>query len=258
MSIEVEEDKPAGAPGWMTTFADLMSLLLTFFVLLLSFSNTEVVKFRELAGSMREAFGLKSELALSDMPSGESILPEHDAKEGEGEGPQVDELEQELRDAMAETQTPGEALKRLEDGTIVLQLEGDLMFGSGDARLNPRALPVLSIIAGKLRATEYSLDIVGHTDDVPIATAVYPSNWELSAARAGQAVRYLTEQGVEPRRLRAIGQADTVPVAANDGPKNRAANRRVELIFTRPAQARKGTLDDLDGAPPPSIAESGA
>ncbi|MBI1353498.1 MAG: OmpA family protein [Acidobacteria bacterium] len=257
--IEEPDDPPAGAPEWMVTFADLMSLLLTFFVLLLSFSNTEVVKFQQMMGSVRDALGLKSELDLSDSPAGHDMMPFENPQAGEGQndavGPgQTDPTPQEVREKLqeilkdADLSSKGVALET--DDGVVMQLSGDLLFNSGAATINPEARDLLEKLAEYTLSVDYSMDIVGYTDNVPIATAVYPSNWELSAARAGQAVRYMTERGVAPERLRAIGRADTNPLQSNDTPEGRAANRRVEFVLTRLSDAqKKNLLDEKPAAP---------
>ena len=222
MENEPEEAKE-GAPAWVVTFADLMSLLLTFFILLLSFSNTEIIKFRVMAGSVRNALGMKSEFALSDIPMGEKLLPHKDPKDGEGEAQQEMTAEQ-IREVLEKSgiQQYGEAT--VTNRGVVLQLSGDLLFESGAARINKTALPILAGLASLIMESGRSVDVVGHTDNVPITTPVYPSNWELSAARDSQAVRYLAERGVPPERMRAIGQAHTVSIAGNDSDKGRSAN----------------------------------
>ena len=216
-----------GAPGWMCTFADMMALLLTFFVLLVTMSNTELAKFRAMAGSMRHAFGAPADVGVQ--PMSDEILPLQDGGD----------LEQQFLDRLADAG----GLEGNQD-TVVLQLESDLLFASGDAALTPAARPPLRAVARAMAGTDYSLDVVGHTDNVPIATQAFPSNWELSAARAGQAVRYLTELGVPAERLRAIGRADTAPVADNVTARGRGQNRRVELIFTRYASPQTMTLPE--------------
>ena len=228
------EEKSGGAPAWMCTFADLMSLLLTFFVLLLSMSSTEAAKFRAMAGSLRDAFGLKSDFALSPSSMSDEILPHDDERQGD-EGSPDSELERELMKELEEAGVDLDlATLEGDKDTVVLRLDSDLLFASGDATLKPEAYPALNAIARYLRSTDYLLDVVGHTDNLPISTALFPSNWELSAARAGQAVRHLTEQRVPPERLRAIGRADTEPVADNATAAGREENRRVEFIFTHP------------------------
>lgn len=254
MAYEPEpEEKKGGAPAWMCTFADLMSLLLTFFVLLLSMSSTEAAKFRAMAGSLRDAFGMKSDIALSPTSLSDEILPHDDERQGD-EGSPDSELERELMKKLEEAGiNPESATLEGDKDTVVLRLESDLLFASGDATLRPEAYPALDAIAHYLRSTDYMLDVVGHTDNVPIATAVFPSNWELSAARAGQAVRRLTEQAIPPTRLRAIGRADTEPVADNATAEGRSDNRRVEFVFTRPPQPGEITLPaNVEQSPQPA------
>ncbi len=249
MDLPPEEPK-AGAPDWIVTFADLMSLLLTFFVLLLSFSTTEIAKFQEMAGSMRDAFGMNSPLDPSDMPSGQTLLPSNDARHGEGEaeaGLTSEELEAKLQEVLEQTGAAEKGEARLTKHGVVLQISGDLMFESGGSQISSQALVVLEGLANYVKTVDRGIDIVGHTDNVPIATAVYPSNWELSAARAGQAVRFLVEQGVAPERLRAIGQADTVPLVGNDTAEGRGTNRRVEFVFTDQDEGapEKATIEEM-------------
>jgi len=247
MPVEQQEEPKAGAPAWMVTFADLMSLLLTFFVLLLSMSSTEAAKFRAMAGSLRDAFGMKSDFALSPTSMSDEILPHDDERQGDASAD--DELERELREALEELGVDTGDMKMEGDDSVLLRLDGDLLFASGEARLKPKALPVLDAIARYLNGTNYVLDVVGYTDNVPISTPVFPSNWELSAARAGQAVRRLSEQGVAPERLRAIGRAETEPIAGNDTPQGRSKNRRVEFNFTRPQAPEELDFSDVERAP---------
>ena len=115
---------------------------------------------------------------------------------------------------------------------MALRLESDLLFASGDATLRPQAVPVLDAVARYFKTTDYTLDVAGHTDNVPIQTATYPSNWELSTARATEVVRRLIEQAaVAPARLRVAGRADTEPVASNETEDGRRRNRRIEIIL---------------------------
>ncbi len=249
-----DEVKP-GAPDWMVTFADLMSLLLTFFVLLLSFSNMEIVKFRTMAGSVKNALGLKSEFEISDVPTGDRLLPHKSPKEGDGEAPPnalmrdaetVQRMVAQLREVLEQSGLAEQGTVKVGDEGVVLELNGDLLFESGKADIKADAHPVLDGLIGFIGTVPGTVDVEGHTDDVPIATRVYPSNWELSAARAGRAVRYLTERGVPSTRLRAIGHADSVPVADNATPDGRRKNRRVEFLFRADGAAAPEALLGLD------------
>ena len=253
------DEAPAGAPEWMVTFADLMSLLLTFFVLLLSFSTTEVIKFREAMGSIREALGLRSPDDPSKIPTGETPLTDEIAEIGSPALP-LSKVEKQLQGVL-ETfglQDQGE-IQRTAYG-VILRLEGDLMFDSGKAELSPDTFELLEGLAQYIGGIAGRIDVVGHTDDVPISTPVYPSNWELSAARAGQVVRFLVEHGVEAERLRAIGRADTVPIADNSTPEGRARNRRVEFLFVPggPDRAPQVSIEELSAAAPPADSQTGS
>ncbi|MEX2299687.1 MAG: flagellar motor protein MotB [Bryobacterales bacterium] len=245
--MELEPDEPpAGAPEWMVTFADLMSLLLTFFVLLLSFSNMEITKFRTMAGSVRNALGLKSEFALSDIPTGSKLLPHMDPKEGEG-GQAAEQMKVELKDMVEHSELKDIGTVEITPRGVVLRLKGDSVFDSGQAEIKPAAIPFMDRLAGHIATVPNAIDVEGHTDNVPIATDAYPSNWELSAARAGRAARHLAERGAEKQRLRAVGRADTIPVAPNENDKGRATNRRVEFVFLA-----DGGIEDSN--PPPTQA----
>jgi chemotaxis protein MotB len=235
--VELEaEEQPGGAPDWMVTFADLMSLLLTFFVLMLSFSSTEVIKFREAMGSVQDALGMKSANDASAVPVGDTPIDQSVAEIG-GAGLSPSELEEQLKEVLKQfgLEAQGEAKQTVYG--VVLQLEGDLMFHSGESQLTPETFALLNGLSNYINEIDRNIDIVGHTDNIPISTSVYPSNWELSAARAGQAVRYLVEHGVPPDRLRAIGRAETVPIDTNETAEGRARNRRVEFVFTAKAEA---------------------
>ena len=247
MDPEREERKP-GAPPWVVTFADLMSLLLTFFVLLLSFSNTEIIKFRVMAGSVRNALGMKSEFDISDIPTGSKLLPYEDPREGDGkwEQEEKEEMAEKLNEALQEAGLQDQGSVKVTEQGVVLQLSGDVLFESGKADINPKLIPYLDDLAKFISTMPHSVDVMGHTDDVPIATLLYPSNWELSAARAGQTVRFLSERQVAASRLRAIGHAHTVPLAANDTALGRARNRRVEFLFLTKPEAKSILTVDLD------------
>ena len=237
MMDEPQDQPPPGAPEWMVTFADLMSLLLTFFVLLLSFSNMEIVKFRTMAGSVRNALGLKSEIDLSDVPRGSSLLPYENPREGNGQGDikNADALRDELKRIVRSSGLPVKGKIQVLAESVALQLDGDLLFDSGRAELRGESIPLLNDLAELIRRMDYRVDVLGHTDNLPIATTLFPSNWELSGARAGRAVRHLVEHNVPPGRLRAIGHAETRPVASNGTETSRALNRRVEFVFRSPS-----------------------
>ncbi len=232
---EPECDCEEGAPPWMATFSDLATLLLTFFVLLLSFAEMDVVEFKELLGSVREAFGVQFETvghheALSNSPV--SIGQEPPGALAAAAADLAEEIRQKLDEAGVGDSLEVEATP---DG-IVLRVRDRVLFPTGSDELLEDAEPVLAVVAGLAStvATQ-GLVIEGHTDDRPIHTARFPSNWELSTARATRVLRYfLAHAGLAPGMLSAAGYADTRPLAPNDSAQNRAKNRRVEFLFRRP------------------------
>ncbi len=197
--------------GWHLSLADLMALLLCFFILLAAISSFNARKYQNVAKIMAQAMGVPS------APREEIDL---------------DELQRRIASLLntAELVENVEVRRRLEG--VVVDIRGGLLFPSAEARLNESAEPILTAMAARLKATDYQVEVEGHTDDLPIATDRFPSNWELSAARAAAVARFLINEGLEPKRLTIIGRADTRPLAANDSPSNRARNRRVSLVIT--------------------------
>lgn len=114
---------------------------------------------------------------------------------------------------------------------ITLRIDDNLLFDSGQAALTLQGQQVLASLKEVLEGFEGTISVEGHTDSIPIATARFPSNWELSSSRAIAVLRYLTEIGITPERMRAVGYAETRPLASNDSQEGRAANRRVELLL---------------------------
>jgi len=219
-----------GAPKWTTTFADLMSLLLCFFVLLLSFSELDRQKFKVLSGSLKEAFGVQRIKNVMDMPKGIDIISQDFQDPNFIEETLVEQIRSTIRMARLE----GNVRVKEDELTVTVTFPDRLLFDSGSAELKKEALPVLARFREIVRSAPHQIMVVGHTDNIPIHNERFPSNWELSAARASAVIRYFIREGVAaPSRFLAVGKADTVPVAPNDTPENRARNRRVELVFQK-------------------------
>lgn len=260
-----DEDGGGGAP-WLATFADLSTLLLTFFVLLLSFANMDVVEFKMMLGSVRDAMGVQHEHPGRIMGLTTSVV-EFSKRESTKN---LDILEQEMivkvQQFIQKNNLEGSVTVSQGDRGVIVQVREQLLFRVGRARLRKGAGRALSIIADLSRAVDLPLWIEGHTDDRPIRTLRFPSNWELSAARAAAALRFLTnEKKVDRDRIRIGGYADTKPIASNDTPEGRRKNRRVEFVFVRPAkreleQARRehaerqgaAAADDAPAVAPPA------
>ncbi len=221
----VDEPK-AGAPEWVVTFGDMMSLLMCFFVLLLSFSTMESERFKVVAGYIREAFGVQVSERFTEVPAGETLVAESfnepsSAALAVGE---IKKIAEELDlDSFVEIEIDKDQIK--------VSLTGELGFAPGQAELDPAVLPLLDEAAHIASSWGASITVAGHTDNTPTRSARFPSNWELSATRAAAVVRYLRRQGVPGAHLEAVAYADTRPLTENFTEEGRRRNRRVEILI---------------------------
>lgn len=238
--MEIPQDEcecEEGAPAWMTTFSDLATLLLTFFVLLLSFAQMDVVEFKDLLGSIKEAFGVqKNEPGTYEAASSNPLT--FDNAQG-SQGPLISQDDmlvlQALRQAIRAQKLDDDVEVIVNDRTIVVRVKDRILFDNGEATLKNDAMPILEKVSKLFAVFEDSVAIEGHTDSTPIRTERFPSNWELSAARATSVLHYLIDTAhLDPTHLRVSGYADTKPVAPNLTPENRSKNRRVEFVFGLP------------------------
>ena len=250
MADEDEEHTcpPEGAPAWMATMADMFSLLLTFFVLLLSFSNMDVVKFRALAESIQAALGVSSPTSAgifnnnsnpidfdtqarnsnTDMDLGRDGKEEIRIKEVS----EHERMAQDIRKVVAENGLEDTVTVKANSRGVLMQVQGQVLFEAGQAEIKPGSHPFLDEIARIIKASPYNVAIEGHTDDTPIHTARFPSNWELSTTRAISALRYLVDDaGIDPHKLSSAGFADTRPLVPNDTVEHQRQNRRVEFVL---------------------------
>ncbi len=275
---------PPGAPGWMGTFADLMSLLMCFFVLLLSFSEMDAMKFKRLAGSMAQAFGVQNKLDVKDPPKGTSIIAqefspgrpdptpineiyqhtddltelslevkaaeEYDVEAGEenkeGGVPEKTEVVEQIEQLIKETQQDATELakaltEQIAKGEVEIETRGRQItvrikekgsFASGSAQLANSYMPLLQEVRDVLATKEGTISVQGHTDDVPINTSRFRSNWELSTSRAVSVAHALFEGGaLNPNRVEVSGFAETRPLDTNETAEGRSRNRRVEIVI---------------------------
>ncbi|MFK4763722.1 OmpA family protein [Desulfobaculum sp. SPO524] len=231
-----EEPQEEGLPAWLATFADMMTLLLCFFVLMLSFANQDLANFRTLMGSIRDAFGVQQKRPEATFAAYSPTRLESKGVKLNQEQRVVLDLTMQLR-AMIEDDTE---LKRSTGVTaeregVLVRVETAFLFAPGKAELRPGAEKMLENVLKIMKEYNFNCVIRGHTDDREEAGSIYPSNWELSSARAAAALRWLVEKGgVAPRRLKAVGYAGTRPLVPNDRAEDRARNRRVEFLLHRP------------------------
>lgn len=273
MSTARSAKKSSGAPAWIVTFADLMSLLLTFFVLLLSFSSMEVDQFKKLAGTMQESFGLQSFDYLEGIIELEGVavgtapknvlpvaLPEVDLPEQitlsqddtpEGTDAPVQKVPDKAAEASRRTFNDLQTVMADEIATDVMDLiragnvtivrfPDQVSFPSGSGELKTEFLPVLGKLLSVLQESQGQIVISGHTDDLPIATTQHRSNWDLSASRATSVAHYILEfTAIAPDRITVQGYADSRPLVPNENAVNRAKNRRVEITILNQNEAPK-------------------
>jgi len=216
-------------PGWIITFADLMALMLTFFILLFSFSTIDAQKYKEISHGIEGAFNVEPEEKQNDSVI---ILEELSVDE---QPIQKDSIVRLLFTKYAKKQLENEISKGLveintEDDKTVIRFPERVTFPSGSADLNQNFLPVLFKIKKLLARSEGPIVVSGHTDDFPISNEQYRSNWELSSSRAVSVVhKLLDHSNLKSNRFIVQGHAETKPLQENSNTKNRARNRRVEI-----------------------------
>lgn len=244
-----KKQEEVGAPHWMTTYGDMVTLLLTFFVLLFTFSSLDVKRFQEVMSAIQHSFMGRSGILVGSfdptagegqrMDSAEAALQELAEALGEREHTVLEmlhELEETYEKVKAFLQEAGledDIQLRLEERGIVLELPERILFDSGQAVIKREFLPTLDILVALLVELSNQIIVEGHTDNRPIQTFLYPSNWELSVARSVSVARYLIERHeINPRRLVATGYGEHHPIDTNETPEGRSNNRRVTLVIS--------------------------
>lgn len=231
------EREKRGAPAWMTTYGDMVTLLLTFFVLLYSFSSLDVQKFKEVIAAFRGTLGvLDGGRTITDVPAVNNAPLDVDAAldRTSKEIQQIEELYKQLQGLIGRGELPGSVELIREERGLVIRFADRTFFDLGKAELRPDARRILKRVGSFLRGLPNHVRVEGHTDSLPINTEKFPSNWELSTARATNVIRFLIEEeGLDPARLSAAGYGEYRPVASNATPEGRARNRRVDLVILR-------------------------
>jgi chemotaxis protein MotB len=222
---------------WLVSYADFITLLFAFFVVMYSISSVNEGKFRTVSDSIKAALNPIVSPANVAVPftigqnKAVTVNPTIDTVKE----PAVRRLREIMRSLKNETQVDIIQMKELTNGDIVLTLPDTVLFRAGEAVLRPEARPFIQAISDVLIDLDRHVRVEGHTDSVPISTVQFPSNWELSATRAVTVVRTLSEQyGLQGDHLTAVGHADSRPLADNLTPENRAKNRRVEIVVQEP------------------------
>lgn len=209
--------------GWMDTFADTMTLLLTFFILLYSISAVDSEKLKELSEALQ--YSLTGNSSVKELQSIDDLKIEIE------EGTKYEDLAAKLNKIIEENSLTDEIKIREEDRGIVLEVDESILFDSGKAEIKEDSIHVLDTVAKIIQETDNEIVAEGNTDNVPVSNAKYKSNWELSTERSLSIVRYLIEnKNINPNRISLKGYGEYNPIVPNDSDENRAKNRRVDIL----------------------------
>lgn len=205
---------------WMVSYADFITLLFAFFTVMYAISHVDTGKLEKFAASTKDAFNVnpvhKKQIIEGIMPSSSKQLG----------------LEMEIKNALRSLGAGDYAEVRQDERGIILSLKDNILFESGKAEIKPLGIEILNAIASIVKKTSHMVLIEGHTDNVPIRNNMFPSNWELSTARAISVLNYLVKNyNLPPDRFAVSGYAEYKPVASNETPEGRAKNRRVDIVF---------------------------
>ncbi|MGP1410490.1 MAG: OmpA/MotB family protein [Peptoanaerobacter stomatis] len=235
---QVIEEIKMGAPEYMNTYGDMMTLLLCFFVILFSMSNIDAKKFEAIVVSFSGSLGV---LSGGNTLTHEDVIDQGSIKDkSNSEVTELDnfkQLEEKIKEYLEQNDLQDKVKVVNEDQGLLLRFQDSILFDQGSASLKSQSNVILKYISDILKSPNFKdkfITVEGHTDNVPIRNSTYSSNWELSVARACNVVRYLIEvQELNPTRLSAAGYSEYHPVGKNDTVENMGKNRRVDIMIMK-------------------------
>ena len=235
--LRITKESGDSGPGWLTTFNDLVTLLMVFFVLLFTMGSVDTKMLKDFQYALQTGLGILGEgsqvsIAVKDSKPDPDMADLLVQKEGDVEPVDEQETDNSIDEVLKDlTEEPGINVRYSNQGAHIT-FEDFLLFNFGKADINPGGFAFLDKMADLIQNIPYTVRVEGHTDNVPIHTARFPSNWELSIARAVSVVKYFAGSGkINPQRLSAVGYGDTRPLVPNDSPVHRTRNRRVEIVL---------------------------
>ncbi|GAB5605970.1 flagellar motor protein MotD [Sideroxyarcus sp. TK5] len=253
MARRAKRQGPDNHDRWMVSYADFITLLFAFFVVMYGISSVNEGKYKVFSGSMTKAFGAKEGTDAGTGMSEEemyfkALIERRNARLAEKyikQQERMKRLSEALNGKLANFVNKGAMSVTQTERGVTLDINASLLFLQGDATLQAEAVATLTDVAKILAEESAPVEVEGYTDNLPIATVKFPSNWELSSARASSVVRLFIEQGLAAERLKAIGHADNDPVASNDSNEGRARNRRVTVtVLAPPPEAAISTSEN--------------
>lgn len=226
-----QEESSGGSPEWLTTYSDLVTLLLCFFVLLFSFSEVDAGKFRDIMNSFQGGAGVLEGGTSMDTPL---VEVEDDLEDSAG----LDELLNDLEEYADNLGLEDKISVEVDERGIIVRFMDNVFFDSGSASIKEESFEILSSVAELLKREEFinrQIKVEGHTDSDNIRFSTkYPTNWELSSARATNVLRYLIEEeSMNGRRVSSSGYSYYRPIVENDTPENKSKNRRVDIVILK-------------------------
>ena len=274
MSKRKPIEDPVNHERWLVSYADFITLLFAFFVVMYSLSSLNEGKYRVMSNSVLVAFGKfrtsseATDVVPPNLAPGPGSGPGNGV--GSGPGPGLSEIKRKPVTATEPSKQEKDKMTGLAKGIlsalapliregkvrvtqnsrgISIDINASVLFAVGNAKLTPQSSQALAAIASVLVDDTHDIQVEGHTDNAPIKSGVYPSNWELSAMRAGTVVRLFMDNGIAEKRLTAIGQGAKMPVGTNDTPEGRASNRRVNITILSPLPGKDMELPIESGKP---------
>ncbi len=245
MARRRRKEEPINHERWLVSYADFITLLFAFFVVMYSISSVNEGKYKVLSDSMEGIFK-QAERSIKPIPIGDERFKGQANADGDSEAAgseqePLDSIAEQIREQFDGLLGDGKLYVRANEMWLELELSSSLLFPSGDAIPHQDAFDIIEKISAILAPFENPIQVEGFTDDLPISTAQYPTNWELSAARAASIVRMLVMGGVQPQRLAAVGYGEFQPIVENTDAQGRARNRRVVLVISRDVNNRRQT-----------------
>lgn len=224
---------------WLLTYADMITLLLALFIILFSISTINRVKLQRLVHDI--SGGFNSVDAINNPPNGGTTGD----RTGNAGDANLQQIQKQIREYIKKNHLESKVQTRIDSrGLVITLLTDKALYDSGSAELRPETKRLLDEIDAPLKKSTNDIRVEGNTDDVPISTSIYPTNWELSAARATGVTRYLVEHGgLNPTRLSFAGYGQFRPVHKNDSEANRQMNRRVDIVIVNAASTKSGQAE---------------